>query len=67
VRGDGAEGSSTPILSTKTSVAYMMTPAIKPITMEAHGATKAQGAVMATSAAMAPLPPMPTSMFRRYM
>jgi hypothetical protein len=42
----------------------MMMPATKPITIEAHGATKAQGAVMATRAAMAPLPPIPTSTLR---
>ena len=44
----------------------MMTPATKPITREPHGATKAQGAVMPTRAAMAPLPPIPTSTFLRY-
>src|SRR5215211_4318611 len=57
-------GSSTPMRSTKTSVAYIMVPAMKPMTMEAHGATKAHGAVMATRAAMAPLPPIPTSTCR---
>jgi hypothetical protein len=43
----------------------MITPATKPITMEAHGSTKAQAAVMATSAAIAPLPIIPTSRLRR--
>jgi hypothetical protein len=48
------------------STVYMMTPPIKPMTMAAQGATKAQAAVMATSAAIAPLPIIPTSRWRLY-
>lgn len=54
-----------PMLSISTIVPYITAPATKPITTEAQGATKAQVTVMPTSAAIAPLAAMPTSMWRR--
>ena len=47
-------GSSMPIRSTQITPTTAMTPETKPITIAAHGATKPDAAVIATSAASAP-------------
>ncbi len=47
-------GSSIPTRSTRSEPSTTITPATKPIRIAAHGATKAQAAVIATSAAIAP-------------
>ena len=47
-------GSSIPTRSTRSTPKTTITPATKPITIAAHGATNAQAAVIATSAAIAP-------------
>ena len=55
MRRDRADGSSMPTRSTsERRRRRRSTPATKPITIAAHGATNAHAAVIATSAAIAP-------------
>ena len=58
-------GSSIPIRSTQSTPTTAIAPAAAPITTAAHGATKPDAAVIATSAAMTPFSIIEMSGFRR--